>query len=97
MISSLLSFAILIFWLVTITFVIAGIFALLMNRKKNTFLLIFKAGMIAGSAGLLLTFLIAGLIDENKTGSFAWMITPGFWCIGIVTGVVRSYRKIKHG
>ena len=92
------SFAILIFYLSMGAAVLAGILTILVFKRTDHFLDIFKPGLLAGSTGILLVFAIGSFfeatVSENFIFDFLWLIPLISMSIGLCIGTVRTHRKL---
>ncbi|MEO6228921.1 MAG: hypothetical protein ABJB11_18730 [Ferruginibacter sp.] len=95
-----LSFVILIFLLAIGTAIVAGLITILLYKRMDYFLPIFKSGFLPGSIGIVL-LLIIGIffeteIDQATNFGLLWLTPVAFTGIGLTVGAIRIYRTKQH-
>ena len=97
MVSLLLGFAILIFFLALGTAIVASLISMLLYKRMDYFLEILKPGFLAGSIGILLLLIIGYFFETeiNQTSNFDlfWIAPVVLTGTGLTLATVQTYRK----
>ena len=86
-----------IFYLAIATAIVASLISMLLNRRMDYFLEIFKPGLFGGSIGILLLLIIGHFFETeiNQTSGFdlLWIAPIVQTGAGLALGTVQVYRK----